>query len=121
MANRRPETHGRAILAGGQKLHVRGVTYGTFRSSEGLRFPPRETVRRDFEAMAAAGANSLRTYVPPPLWLLDEAQAQGLRVLVGLPWEQHVAFLDDPELERGIVAKVGRQVRECEAHPAILG
>ena len=40
--------------------------------------------------------------------------------MVGLAWEQHVAFLDDPELARGIVAKVGRQVRECEAHPAIL-
>ena len=31
-------------------------------------------MRRDFEAMAEAGANALRTYVPPPLWLLDLAQ-----------------------------------------------
>ena len=67
-----------------------------------------------------AGANALRTYVPPPLWLLDLAQRCGLNVMVGLAWEQHVAFLDDPELTRGIVARIGRQVRECEAHPAIL-
>ena len=77
-------------------------------------------MRADFEAMAAAGANALRTYEPPPLWLLDLAQEHGLKVMVGLAWEQHVAFLDDPELAEAIAAKVGRQVRACEAHPAIL-
>jgi GT2 family glycosyltransferase len=70
--------------------------------------------------MAAAGANALRTYVPPPSWLLDLAFEQGLRVMAGLPWEQHVAFLDDSELAEEIVAKIRRQVRECEAHPALL-
>jgi len=77
-------------------------------------------VRADFEAMAAAGVNALRTYVPPPLWLLDLAQEYGLHAMVGLAWEQHVAFLDDAELARGIAAKAAEQVRQCEAHPAIL-
>ena len=112
--------HGRSISVGGRKLHVRGVTYGTFRPFEGVPFPPPDTVRRDLEAMAEAGANTLRTYVPPPLWLLDLAQEHGLRVMAGLAWEQHVAFLDEPELSGRIAAKVARQVRECEAHPAIL-
>ncbi len=120
MATRRFQIHGRSILTEGRKLHVRGVTYGTFRPSRGLSFPALETVRRDFEAMAEAGANALRTYVPPPLWLLDLANQCGLKVMVGLAWEQHVAFLDDPEQARAILAEVGRQVRECEAHPAIL-
>ena len=40
--------------------------------------------------------------------------------MAGLAWEQHVAFLDDPELAKEIVAKVRRQVRECAAHPALL-
>jgi GT2 family glycosyltransferase len=101
-------------------LHVRGVTYGTFRPCEELPFPPRDTVRRDLESMAEAGANTLRTYVPPPLWLLDLAQEHGLRVMAGLAWEQHVAFLDEPELTDRIIAKAARQVRECEAHPAML-
>jgi GT2 family glycosyltransferase len=104
----------------GGKLHVRGVTYGTFCGRDGSPFPGREVVRRDFEAMAAVGANALRTYVPPPLWLLDLAHEHGLQVMVGLAWEQHVAFLDDRQLAREIAAKVGRQVRECGAHPAIL-
>jgi O-antigen biosynthesis protein len=120
MQTRRPTIHGRSIQVGGRKLHVRGVTYGTFRPLEGLQFPPPDTVRRDLEAMVAAGANALRTYVPPPLWLLDLALEHDLRVMAGLPWEQHVAFLDDSELAAGIVAKVHRQVLECEAHPALL-
>jgi GT2 family glycosyltransferase len=120
MATRRSQIHGRSILSEGRKLHVRGVTYGTFRPVNDHPFPPLETVRRDFEAMVEAGANALRTYVPPPLWLLDLARQYGLTVMVGLAWEQHVAFLDDPERAGAIVATVGRQVRECQAHPAIL-
>jgi len=99
---------------------VRGVTYGTFRLLDGFPFPPRERARRDFAAMAEAGANAVRTYVPPPLWLLDLAEEHGLKVMAGIAWEQHVAFLDDPRLAKEIALKVGRQVRECEAHPAIL-
>jgi O-antigen biosynthesis protein len=120
LSAQRPETHGRSIVQGGRKLHVRGVTYGTFRSSEGSAFPAAETVRRDFEAMSAAGANAVRTYERPPGWLLDLAGEHGLHVMVGLPWEQHVAFLDDPGRARAIAANVARKVRACEAHPAIL-
>ncbi len=120
MATQRPQIHGRSILLGDGKLHVRGVTYGTFRSSDGSSFPPPEEVRRDFEAMAEAGANALRTYLPPPLWMLDLAQQHDLHVMVGLAWEQHVAFLDDPRPARAIAARVAEQVRACEGHPAIL-
>jgi GT2 family glycosyltransferase len=77
-------------------------------------------VGADFEAMAEVGINSLRTYEPPPLWLLDMAQAHGLKVMVGLAWEQHVAFLDDPKRADAIATRVAAQVRACEAHPAIL-
>jgi GT2 family glycosyltransferase len=104
----------------GEKLHVRGVTYGTFDSRDGSSFPQADRVRRDFEAMDAAGVNAVRTYLPPPLWLLDMAREMGMRVMVGLAWEQHVAFLDDAALTARIVESVGRQVRECQAHPAIL-
>ena len=45
--------------------------------------------------MAALGVNTVRVYTPPRRDLLDEAARHGLRVMVGLPWSQHVAFLDD--------------------------
>ncbi|MBS1879731.1 MAG: glycosyltransferase [Actinobacteria bacterium] len=111
---------GRAILDGSEKLHVRGATYGTFRPRDGVAFPPRERVREDFAAMAASGVNAVRTYEPPPLWLLDEAAAHGLRAMVGLAWEQHLTFLDDPERRRQIVRRVRAQAAACEAHPALL-
>jgi GT2 family glycosyltransferase len=74
----------------------------------------------DLEAMVGAGINAIRTYEPPPGWLLDLAQANGLKVMVGLAWEQHIAFLDDPGRAKAIASRVADQVRACDAHPAIL-
>jgi O-antigen biosynthesis protein len=120
MSVTRPQIHGRSIVLGTEKLHVRGATYGTFRSTDGSSFPPHDQVGADFEAMAAAGINSLRTYEPPPAWLLDMAHEHGLKVMGGLAWEQHIAFLDDSGRADAIAARVAAQVRACEAHPAIL-
>jgi GT2 family glycosyltransferase len=108
------------VLLGTEKFHVRGVTYGTFRSEDGSSFPAPDRVREDFAAMAAAGINAVRTYVPPPAWLLDAALEQGIHVMVGFAWEQHVAFLDDPDRARQITARLGAQIRACGRHPAIL-
>jgi GT2 family glycosyltransferase len=112
--------HGRSVLAGAEKFHVRGVTYGTFRSADDSSFPDPQRVREDFAAMAAAGINAVRTYVPPPSWLLDAALEECIGVMVGFAWEQHVAFLDDADRAQRIVARLGDEVRACERHPAIL-
>jgi GT2 family glycosyltransferase len=98
------------------------VTYGTFRERAGDEaFPPQEVVAADFAAMAGNGVNTLRTYTVPPAWLLELAALHGLHVLIGIPWEQHVAFLDDRARRRAIVATVRRSVRACAGHPAVLG
>jgi GT2 family glycosyltransferase len=119
-STQRPRIHGRSVLLGGEKLHVRGVTYGTFSAADRSSLPSIDRVCRDFEAMAAAGINAVRTYTPPPTAVLDAASQMGLHVMVGLAWEQHIAFLDDPRRARRILEQVGRQVHECEAHPAVL-
>jgi GT2 family glycosyltransferase len=117
----RPRIAGKFLFAGEEKLYVRGVTYGTFGAGdEGDAFLEPETVERDFAAMAAAGINSVRTYTVPPRWLLDCALRHGLRVMVGLPWEQHVAFLDDRARARELVERVRAGVRACAGHPAVL-
>jgi O-antigen biosynthesis protein len=81
---------------GKDKFYVRGVTYGTFRpGADGDHYPEPDVVERDFARMAANGLNAVRTYTAPPRWLLDAARRHGLYVMVGLPWEQHIIFLDD--------------------------
>jgi O-antigen biosynthesis protein len=99
---------------------VRGVTYGTFPVRDGSTYPMAASVQRDLEMMRANGVNALRTYTVPPRWLLDLAQANDLHVLVGLPWEQHIAFLDDRLRARSIEARVREGVRACAGHPAVL-
>lgn len=113
---------GKFLFVGGQKLYLKGVTYGTFRPDEaGAQFPEIRIVRRDFEAMRAHGINSIRTYTVPPAWLLDEAHTFGIYVLVGIPWEQHITFLDDHKRRKRIVDDARRAVRACHGRPAVLG
>jgi GT2 family glycosyltransferase len=118
----RPRVAGKFLYAGDEKLWVKGVTYGTFRpDADGIDYPGLEVIRRDFAAMAAAGINAVRVYTVPPRSLLDEAQRHGLYVMVGLPWEQHIAFLDVPRRAGEIEARVRNAARQCAAHPALLG
>src|SRR5437867_3540384 len=115
----RPTVRGKFIYAGGRKLYVRGVTYGPFRPEpDGCEYHDAEAVEQDFSQMAAHGINAVRTYTIPPRWLLDCAQRHGLWVMVGLPWEQHVAFLENRKRPR-LIARRGREgVRACAGHPA---
>jgi GT2 family glycosyltransferase len=117
----RIDASGKFLRIGGEKLFVRGVTYGTFRPGpDGSEFHAPERVERDFASMSAQGINAVRVYTVPPRWLLDLALGQGLRVMVGLPWEQHVAFLESASTAAGIEARVRAGVRSCAGHPAVL-
>jgi O-antigen biosynthesis protein len=117
----RPTVSGKFLFAGSEKLSVRGVTYGTFRPQpDGVDYPPRAMVEKDFRLMSESGFNTVRTYTVPPRWLLDVAQEQGLRVLIGLPWEQHIDFLADAARGNSIEERVRAGVRACSGHPAVL-
>ena len=113
---------GKFLFCGGEKFYLKGVTYGPFRPEveDGEPYHDRERVERDLEAIAEHGFNTIRTYTVPPRWMLDAAWHHGLRVLVGLPWEQHVAFLDDRKIRRRIVQTVREGVRACRGHEAVL-
>ena len=117
----RPEVRGKFLWLEDRKLYVKGVTYGTFRpGDDGVDYPAPDVVERDFAGMAAAGFNTIRTYTVPPRWLLDAAHRHGVFVMVGLPWEQHIAFLSDRKRAASIEQRVREGVRACAGHPAIL-
>ena len=117
----RPAVRGKFLYVGNKKLWVKGVTYGTFRPDENNdQFPPRQQVEQDFATMAGNGINCVRTYTPAPRWLLDVAQKNGLRVMVGLAWEQHVTFLDDKKITERIIQRIRTGVKACAKHPALL-
>lgn len=116
----RPRVEGKFLVVNKQKFHIRGVTYGTFRPDEqGVEYSL-EKVERDFQQISANGFNSIRTYTVPPRWLLDVAQQQGLYVMIGLPWEQHIAFLDDVSRIKSIKERIRFGVQSCAGHPAVL-
>ncbi|MHC4268186.1 MAG: glycosyltransferase [Planctomycetota bacterium] len=117
----RPKVRGKFIYIADEKYWIRGVTYGTFcPNEEGNQFPDAKTVDRDFSAIAENNMNTVRTYTVPPLWLLDIAQKHGLRVMVGIPWEQHITFLDNRKIVKSIKDRMSKAVKSLEKHPAVL-
>ena len=79
---------GKFIFTGGDKLLVRGVTYGSFLPRlDGALYPERSRVKEDFRKIADAGLNTVRVYSLPPLDVLEIAEEYGLGMIVGL----HVA------------------------------
>jgi GT2 family glycosyltransferase len=116
----RPRVRSRFLEVGGRRQYLRGVTYGTFAERDGFPYPDAQRVAADFAAIAASGGNAIRLYAAPPRWLLDLAHEHGLKAMVGLAWEEHVAFLDDRRLARQIVKRVRRDAATCAGHPALL-
>ena len=114
---------GKFLHVGRERFLVRGVSYGTFAPdpvADGDQFPAPDRVSADFAAMARAGINTVRTYTAPRDELLDQAADAGLHLFAGVPWTQHVAFLDDRKLARAARQEIVRSVRRLARHPATL-
>jgi O-antigen biosynthesis protein len=112
---------GKFFRAGECRHFVKGVTYGPFCiGSHAASFPERDIVAADFAQMREAGVNTVRVFTVPPAWLLDAAERAGLRLLIGLPWPQHLTFLDDPAIETQARDAVAGGVRACRSHPAVF-
>jgi glycosyltransferase involved in cell wall biosynthesis len=112
---------GKFLYEGESKFYVKGVTYGTFKPDvKGAQFPETDVIEKDFALMAANGLNSVRTYTVPSIQLLNIAHKHNLKVMVGLPWEQHITFLDSSKRVNDIISRVKESVTECKKHPAIL-
>ena len=109
------------FFEGDRKWFLKGVTYGPFKkNADGDFISTPEQARRDFALMQELGVNMIRVYHVPPRWLLDLAVEFHLRVLVSIPWTQHVEFLNSRSLRRQIIQVVRATVAKNVGHPAIF-
>ena len=118
----RPRVDGKFLAVGDRRLWLRGVTYGTFapgRPRRSLPGTPRRSPRTSRRWRRPASTPCAST--PCRRAGCSTCAEHGLWVLVGLPWEQHVAFLDERRRARAIVASASRASARCAGHPAVLG
>jgi GT2 family glycosyltransferase len=117
----KPVISGKFFRQGPETFYIKGVTYGTFApQADGSQYPDAERVDGDFALMSARGFNAVRLYTPPRPDMLEAAERWDLQLMVGLPWTQHVAFLDDAKLTREIRRQVLGEVERLGGAKAVL-
>ncbi len=112
---------GKYLYDGERKFFARGVSYGPFTpNSRGERYPEPARTDTDFALMRALGVNLVRTYVPPPPWMFELAAKHELRMMVGMPWPFHMAFLDSQEMMRDIRDSITAGVRTMKQFAEVI-
>ncbi len=102
--------HAHQLRLGGQRFHIKGVSYGPFKpNSRGEPYPEDPILARDFAHIRSLGLNTVRVYDLPSDAVLGEARRQDLRLIAGVPWTHHTDFLAEPESWD----EVRRRVREA--------
>ncbi|HLP78913.1 MAG TPA: glycosyltransferase [Candidatus Paceibacterota bacterium] len=111
---------GKFFRLGEKKFFVKGVAYGPFPpNAQGQPFPSPEQTALDFDQIAELGANVIRVYYIPPRWLLDLAQARGLKIFIDIPWSRHLCF-DSVERREEARETVRQSVCANVGHPAVF-
>src|SRR5262245_6676769 len=91
----RVSVDGKFFRRGAAKFYLKGVAYGPFRpNAAGEHFASTEQTARDFALARELGANLLRVYHVPPRWFLDLAAQHDLLLLIDIPWNKQLCFLD---------------------------
>ena len=112
---------GKFFRLGAEKFFPKGVTYGPFApDASGDHFASPERTERDLALVKVLGANLLRVYHVPPRWFLALAQAHGLKLLVDVPWDKHLCFLDDDRSRQAARGAVRAAAEACAGHPAVF-
>lgn len=117
----RVSVDGKFFRLGGKKFYVKGVAYGPFApNAAGQPFATPEQTARDLAQIRELGANLVRVYHVPAQWFLDLAADHQLKVLVDIPWNQHLCFLDQAQPRTDALEAVRRAVFACARHPAVF-
>lgn len=117
----RVSVDGKFFRLGEQKFCVKGVAYGPFApDTQGSLFASREQTAADFALIRSLAANVVRVYHVPPKWLLDLAEEHGLKLLIDIPWNKHLCFLDSEPRREEARQAVRQGVAGCGGHPAVF-
>src|SRR2546421_6321431 len=112
---------GKFFRLGEKKFYVKGVAYGPFApNAAGQPFASPEQTASDFAQMRSLGANLIRIYHVPGKWFLDLAAQHELKVLIDVPWNKHLCFLDSSEQRAAACGAVRRAVSDCARHTAVF-
>lgn len=118
------EVDGKFLQLNGERLWIKGVTYGSFSpNEEGEPFPSLQQVKYDFSRMRDAGINTVRLYSPPSNRIADAAADVGLLLVPDICWGIRRCQLDDPsdsENLRFMQNWVKEHSQRLAGHPAIL-
>lgn len=117
----RIKVDGKFFRVPGGKFYIKGIAYGPFAPNKnGEMFATPEQTAQDFKIINELGANILRVYHVPPKWFLDLASEHGLKVLVDVPWEKHLCFMDSNTTREGVRRTVRAAVSATRGHPAVF-
>jgi GT2 family glycosyltransferase len=107
-------------LAGGEPFFMRGVSYGPFKpNSRSEPFPEDERLASDLRHIASLGFNTVRIYELPTPAVLREVESNSLRLIVGIPWAEHVDFLSDRALRHEIEQRITETTSRLRGHACI--
>ena len=110
------------FFEGKDKFFIKGVTYGPFRPDEAgdfVGYP--EKARKDLALMQELGANLIRVYHVPPRWFLDICVEYRMRVMISIPWAEHIEFLNSRKIRNQIEETIRKAVEKNRGHEAIFG
>jgi glycosyltransferase involved in cell wall biosynthesis len=120
-SNLRVSVDGKFFRLGPEKFYVKGVAYGPFApNTAGQQFASPEQTAADLDQIQALGANLVRVYQVPARWFLDLAAERRLKVLIDVPWNRHLCFLDSHEQREAARGAVRAAVLACSRHPAVF-
>jgi len=118
-------TKDRRIYANNELFFIKGTAYGiNYPGVPGgmagyQRIPP-ETFEKDFEMMAKAGVNCIRTYEPLPSKLLDLAERHNIMVIENIVYPgDWTNYKSDKEL-KSLIAEAVRIVKRDKDRSCIL-
>ncbi len=122
-AGARLRVSGKFFYVGGEKIALKGVTYGPFakRDSDGAGLPELARMRDDLDLIASLGVNVVRVYEEPVLEFLDACAERKLKTLLSVPWTDHVDFMHERSERIALARRVKEVVNRFRGHAAVGG